>query len=123
MAAIDSVGLVALPFGGWAVLLVGAALMLHTVYLFRSSWPAEGWLQAGLAIVAVVAGFGMVTSTDQGASPLQPISVQINPLQSPATQSPATQSTPVQSTQNNGGTFCYSGGQCYINGEPVSGHP
>ena len=66
VAAIDSVGLVALPFGGWAVLLVGAALMV---------------------------------------------------------QSPATQSTPVQSTQNNGGTFCYSGGQCYINGVPVSGHP
>ncbi|MEY9928454.1 hypothetical protein ABH926_003093 [Catenulispora sp. GP43] len=103
-------------FRSWAVLVIGAALVVHTVYLFRSSWPAEGWLQGALAVLAVVAGVGMTSSAGGAASPWQPSIVQPAPAQPTPVQS-----TP--STQTTGRTFCYSGGQCYINGVPVSGHP
>ncbi|MEY9892073.1 hypothetical protein ABIA31_005748 [Catenulispora sp. MAP5-51] len=102
------------------MLVVGAALMVHTVYLFRSSWPAEGWIQGALTVVAVVAGVGMTSSAGGLDSPPQPGIVQPAPAQPTPVQSTTAQPATGQTT---GRSFCYSGGQCYINGVPVSGHP
>jgi hypothetical protein len=88
----------------WTVLAMGFAFAIHAVYAYRRTWNPEAVLQGICGIVAIAIGFGMLSSTHDGA---------------------AQQPTPARNTQTNSnyGNFCYSGGDCYINGQPVSGHP
>jgi hypothetical protein len=85
----------------WAVVLVGGTLAVHAFYAYWRNWIPEAGIQGILAIVAVLAGLGMLSSTHDAAA----------------------QPNPVHTTQTPNGDFCYSGGQCFINGVPVSGHP
>lgn len=87
----------------WALILVSGTLAIHAFYAYRRNWSPEAGLQLLLAIVAGLCGLSTLSSSGDGAAPPNPVHV---------TQ-----------TQTPNGDFCYSGGQCYINGTPVSGHP
>ena len=87
----------------WALLLVAGALAIHTLYAYWRNWIPEAGIQALLALVAGLSGLSTLSSSGDGATPPQPSSV--------------------HSTQTPNAFFCYSGGQCYMNGTPVSGHP
>ena len=91
----------------WTVLLIGIALAIHAVYAYRRSWNPEAVFQGILGAVAILVGLALLNSTDAGA----------------ARQQPQPSSTAGTSTGSNTGTFCYSGGNCYIDGTLVSGHP
>jgi hypothetical protein len=93
----------------WTVLFIGIALAIHAVYAYRRSWNPEAAFQGILGAVALLVGVSLLSSTDAGVS-----------RQRPQPSSPVGTST---STSSNTGTFCYSGGTCYLNGTPVSGHP
>lgn len=91
----------------WTVLFIGIALAIHAIYAYRRSWNPEAVFQGILGAVALLVGVSLLSSTDAGA----------------AQRRPQPSSTAGTSTSSNTGTFCYSGGSCYINGTPVSGHP
>lgn len=125
MIAVDSVCFVALLWGAfidgmqgldqrphtpthyfsWALLLIGAILVIHTVYALRRSWLPEAGVQAIAAVVMTAIGFTLLSSPDESFGQPQP------------------QPQPARNTYTNSGTFCYSGGSCYINVVQVSGHP
>ncbi len=126
MLAVDAVCFVALAWGGfadaiqgldwesrrtprppthyfsWALLLVAGALAVHAFYAYWRNWTPEAGLQLLLAIVAGISGLSTLSASGDGAAP---------------------QPNPVHTTQTPNAFFCYSGGQCYMNGTPVSGHP
>ena len=87
----------------WALILVGGTLAVHAFYAYWRNWTPEAGIQLLLAIVAGISGLSALGSGGDGAAPSQPSSVHV--------------------TQTPNGDFCYSGGQCFINGTPVSGHP
>jgi len=87
----------------WALLLAAAALTAHTLYGYWRNWIPEAGIQAVLALVAGLSGLSSLSSSGDGTAPPPPSTVQV--------------------THSVNGDFCYSGGQCYINGTPVSGHP
>ncbi|WP_194898046.1 DUF6234 family protein [Catenulispora pinisilvae] len=87
----------------WALLSVGATLVIHTVYALRRGWFPEAGVQAIAAVVMTAIGFTLLSSPDESFGQPQP--------------------QPARNTYTNSGTFCYSGGSCYINGVQVSGHP
>jgi hypothetical protein len=88
----------------WAEIIVGGTLAIHACYAYWRNWIADAGFQGILAIIALLVGFSTMSGSGDGASP-------------PASPSP------VHVTTTGGGDYCYSGGQCYIDGEPVSGHP
>lgn len=88
----------------WAEIIVGGTLAIHACYAYWRAWIADAGFQGILAIIALLVGFSTLSTSGDGAAP-------------PARPSP------VQTTTPGGATYCYSGGQCYIDGEPVSGHP
>ena len=89
---------------GYRCCIVGGALAIHACYAYWRNWIAGAGFQGILAIIALLVGFSTMSGSGDGASP-------------PASP------FPLHVTTTGGGSYCYSGGQCYINGEPVSGHP
>lgn len=88
----------------WMTLGIGLTMAIHAVYAYRRNWGPEALLQGLCAAVAIFIWLGTVSSTGDGAAQ--------HPSPARTTQ-----------TDSNTGTFCYSGGNCYINGQLVSGHP
>ncbi|MBS2537603.1 hypothetical protein KGQ20_33115 [Catenulispora sp. NF23] len=87
----------------WALLLVGATLVIHAGYALRRSWFPEVGSQAIAAVVMTAIGFTLLSSPDESFDQPQP--------------------QPARNTYTNSGTFCDSGGSCYVNGVQVSGYP
>lgn len=88
----------------WSEIIVGATLAIHACYAYWRNWIADAGFQGILAIVALLVGLSTLSSSGDGAAP--PVSP-----------------TPVHATTTGDRFYCYSGGQCYLNGTPVSGHP
>jgi hypothetical protein len=90
----------------WVLLGIGVVLAIHAIYAYWHWWIADAGFQGIAAIVALIMAFSLLSSPDDGAA-------------NPGHPAPA---EPAQTTMGQD-FFCYSGGQCYLNGVPVSGHP